>query len=136
MSLFSRTVALLSIAAALALPASAEAQYRYSVMRNDTPRGAADSAAQRQMHRDILRIQSAQDAYYEQHRTYAGRITELPNLQLVSGAVFVLSDVTETGWRLTATHDRLVGEYRLMIERNVARFDSLVQGKRGRPPAR
>ena len=131
-----RILAALSIACAFAPPATAHAQYRYNVMRNDTPRGAADSVAQRQVHRDILRIQTAQDTYYDQHRTYATRLSDLPNLQLASGGAFVLSDVTETGWRLLATHERLVGEFRLTIERNVARFDSLMRGPRGRPPAR
>ena len=121
MSRFLGVLAAVAVFFGVGLPAAAEAQYTFQVLRSDSPRGAADSSAQRMMNEDVTRIRLAQDAYFAAYGTYASRLDDLADLKLVSGAVLTLAGATATGWQLTATHPRLVGEYQLTVKRTSPR---------------
>ena len=117
MCLSIRAALVASLIAAVALPATAHAQYGLRIQRNDEPRVAADSVVQRKMHHDIVHIRLAQDSYFAGFGKYAEDLSVFSHMHLESGAKWVLTDVTATTWKLVATHPKLTGEYRLSVQR-------------------
>jgi hypothetical protein len=107
-----------SVIALRTLPA--QAQYVRTTLHTYELRNAADSVKHQLVRDDVERLVIAQERYYADHGVYAAVVDSLSEIKPASGATISLADVTATGWRMTAMHWNLGGEFRLTIVRKPA----------------
>ena len=57
------------------------------------------------MRNDLRNLETAQEAYYVDHVTYAAALADLANTLIVSpGVTIAIDSASQTGWGATATH--------------------------------